>query len=320
MLSQRIEILNSSYPTGVRALLIDDVRRRRRVETAIVAALEARSFEEIVLPIIDFVEPYTGSVDREQQRRSYRFVDREGELIAVRSDFTPMVARALAPSLDRVTLPLRVFYRGDVVRHEATRLGARRELFQIGAELVGDDSVEADLGMLALAVELVTAAGISPTVVLTDDRIATGLIEGSTASPSARRALRSALANKEMMALAAIEGIEPGRVTLLRRVAGGRATIEELAALPEISEAAQSLAKLQRLVAETTGANIVAAVDDIDEEPGYYTGVRFRLFEPQSRLRLGQGGRYDDLYSRFGSAASAIGFTLTVDYLDGAGR
>lgn len=317
---KRTEILNSSYPTGVRVLLPDDVRRRRRVESDIVAALEAHRFDEIVLPILDFVDPYAGAADRELQRQSYRFVDRAGEMIAVRSDFTPMVARALAPSLDRLTLPLRVFYRGDVVRQEPTRLGARRELFQIGAELIGDDSGEADLAMLTLAVELVAAAGISPTVVVTDSRIATLLIEGSTDSPGARRELRFALANKRASALDAIEGIAPERAALLGRITSGRATIEDLIALPETSAAAAALAALRQGAAAATGANTLLAIDDIDEEPGYYTGIRFRLFEPNSRQRLGQGGRYDDLYSRFGAETSAIGFTLTVDYLDGDTR
>ena len=132
----------SSYPVGVRALLPDEARRRRAIENAIVARLEEKRFEEIVLPMIDFVDAYGGAIDRDLQRRSYRFVDREGELIAVRSDFTPMVARALAPSLVRADLPLRVFYRGDVIRCEATRLASRREFFQIGAELTrGEQTV-----------------------------------------------------------------------------------------------------------------------------------------------------------------------------------
>jgi ATP phosphoribosyltransferase regulatory subunit len=319
-LRRRTENLTASYPAGVRALLPDDVRRRRRVESAIVAALEARSFDEIVVPIIDFVDPYGGAADRESQRRSYRFVDRNGELIAVRSDFTPMVARALAPSLGRATLPLRIFYRGDVVRCEATKLGAQRELFQIGAELIGDDSPSADLQMLTLALELVASAGVTPTVVLTNAAIATQLIESSSASRATRVALRSVLAHKRSAAIADFDGLSPERIELIRLIISGRATLDDFLALPETRDAAGELAFLQQRVAETTGANVVLAIDDIDEEPGYYTGIRFRIFEPRTRLRLAQGGRYDELYARFGAPASAIGFTLTVDYLDGETR
>jgi len=139
------------YPTGARPLLIEETARRRRIESRFVSVLERAGFAEVVLPIIDFAEPYAGIMGREAAKQSYRFTDREGELVSIRSDFTPMVARALASSLDASQLPLRVFYRGDVIRCDATRLGANREMFQIGAEIIGDASVDADVAMLQLA-------------------------------------------------------------------------------------------------------------------------------------------------------------------------
>lgn len=140
-----------AYPTGARPLLVEETARRRRIESRFVALLEGAGFAEVVLPIIDFSEPYAAVTDRGASRHSYRFVDRDGELVTLRSDFTPMVARALAPAIVADDLPLRVFYRGDVIRCQTTKLGANRELFQIGAELIGDASREADLAMLQLA-------------------------------------------------------------------------------------------------------------------------------------------------------------------------
>ena len=153
------------YPTGARPLLVEETARRRRVEARLVELLEGSGFAEVVLPIIDFAEPYAGITGREKE--SYRFTDRDGELVAVRSDFTPMVARALAPSLNG-NLPLRVFYRGDVVRCGASRLGANRELFQIGAEIVGDGSPESDVEMLQLAATIAGVFSDKPLVVYAD--------------------------------------------------------------------------------------------------------------------------------------------------------
>src|SRR6202048_4126198 len=124
----------SRYPTGVRPLLVEETSRRRQVEARFVRVLERARFAEVVLPIIDCAEPCAPLQSRDNSRQSYRFVDREGELVAIRSDFTPMVARALAPAIIPADLPLRVFYRGDVIRCDPTRLGTNREMFQIGAE------------------------------------------------------------------------------------------------------------------------------------------------------------------------------------------
>ena len=218
------------YPTGARPLLIEETARRRRIEARFVELLEGAGFAEVILPIIDFAEPYAGITGREAAKQSYRFTDREGELVSIRSDFTPMLARALAPSLGE--LPLRVFYRGDVIRCEASRLGANRELFQIGAEIIGDASIEADVAMLQLAASLVA----DPLVVY----------------------------------------------------ANARATIDD-----------------PRFV-----------LHDDEEDPSYYTGLRFWVYGADRRRAIARGGRYDSLYERFGAAAPAIGFTFTIDDLE----
>ena len=164
------------YPTGVRPLLIDETARRRRIEDRVVAVLEREGFAEVVVPVIDYADAYraASSIDPKQ---TYRFIDRDGDLIAIRSDFTPMVARALAPEIGRVTLPLRVFYRGDVIRLDPPRLGRQREMFQIGAEIVGDGSTQADETLVAIAAEAVRALGADPLVVRSEsgDGYYTGL-------------------------------------------------------------------------------------------------------------------------------------------------
>src|SRR4051794_18155826 len=115
---------NTRYPTGVHPLLVDETARRRRIEARFVETFDAAGFDEVVLPIIDYVEPYASLAGGTASKQSYRFVDREGDLVAIRADFTPIVARALAPSIVNEQLPLRLFYRGDVIRVEASRLGA----------------------------------------------------------------------------------------------------------------------------------------------------------------------------------------------------
>lgn len=219
------------YPTGARPLLIEETARRRGVESRFVSVLESAGFAEVVLPIIDFAEPYAGIPGR-VEKQSYRFTDREGELVSVRSDFTPMVARALAPSING-NLPLRVFYRGDVIRCGATRLGVNREVFQIGAEIVGDASTEADVAMLQLAASLAEVLCANPLIV----------------------------------------------------TANG----------PTLDD--------PRFVQH----------DEEEDDAGYYTGLRFWVYGDDRRTPLAQGGRYDNLYSRFGADAPAIGFTFNVD-------
>ena len=279
------------YPTGVRPLLVEETARRRRIEARFVQALERAGFAEVVLPIIDYAEPYAPLQARDTSRQSYRFVDREGELVALRSDFTPMVARALAPAISAADLPLRVFYRGDVIRCDASRLGANREMFQIGAEIVGDSSIEADIEMLRLAADLVREFDVQPNVIYTD--VAAALPE-----------LRPVLSTKRMTAdiPAALRGIA-------EKLVAGTASVEDLA--PFAPEAAARLSAIAVALPD-----FELHLDDFEEGGGYYTGTHFRVYDAASRTKLAQGGRYDRLYETFGTPAPAIGFTFTIDDLD----
>jgi ATP phosphoribosyltransferase regulatory subunit len=282
------------YPTGVHPLLAEETARRRRIEARFVDAFNAAGFQEVVLPIIDYVEPYASLVDSAAAKQSYRFVDREGDLVAIRADFTPMVARALAPSITDDQLPLRLYYRGDVIRVEASRLGANRELFQIGAEIVGDDSIDPDVAMLRLASQLVPSASI----VYNDVSIAAALIAQSDA-------VRDALAAKRMT-----DSVPAALRTIVAKLISGEATINDVA--PFAPEAAARLCAIGDALSgdETFSLHL----DDIDGSNGYYTGLRFRVYA--NGAKVAQGGRYDNLYERFGRRAAAIGFTFTIDDLD----
>lgn len=286
------------YPTGVRPLLIEEAARRRAIEQRVVERLDGAGYDEVVLPIIDFVDPYNAILDREVARQSYRFVDRDGELVAIRSDFTPMLARALAPAMTDADLPLRVFYRGDVIRCEATRLGANRELFQIGAEIVGEPSPAADREMLELAAAIVRDFGLTPTVIYNDVSIVESLIAGAPG-------IRGALVAKRITNGEVPRELRP----IVERLISGEATLDDVASFAPA--AANRLAE----VGAQLGSGFLLQLDDIDETAGYYTGLRFRVYAGSTRTRVAQGGRYDNLYERFGTAAAAIGFTFTIDDL-----
>jgi ATP phosphoribosyltransferase regulatory subunit HisZ len=296
------------YPTGVRPLLVIESARRRRVETRIVSILEAAGFDEVILPIIDYAEPYTAT-SAVDSRQTYRFVDRDGDLVAIRSDFTPMVARALAPSITPADFPLRVFYRGDVIRYAPSRLGANREMFQVGGEIIGDPSPKADIDALSLVSSMLRELGTKPLIVFSDAMIPER-IAGDSGMASR---VRDALAAKRVDDLSALRDVLPiGAVDLVGRLTAGTATTRELRAFPATRDVADRL----DAIAAAIGADCTIHLDDVDRVRGYYTGLRFRAYDETSRSIVAQGGRYDDLYLRFGASAPAVGFTITIDDLD----
>lgn len=262
--------------------------RRNRVERRFAGTIESRGYAEVMLPILDYVDAYPDLAGFDNVRRAYRFVDRDGELVTLRSDFTPMLARALAPTITGAELPLRVFYRGDVIRCDGSRLGANREMFQIGAEIIGDGSTGADVEILNLAADLAPDA----TVVYTDTSLVAAL---SAASPAVGAALQTKRSAGDPLA---------------SKILDGNATLDDVRGL-----APDQTARLETLQA-ALDSRFIFHVAEADEAAAYYTGIRFAVYSGRAHTRVAQGGRYDDLYERFGTAAPAVGFTFTIDDLD----
>jgi ATP phosphoribosyltransferase regulatory subunit len=320
--------ITAAFPTGVTALLFDEAEARRRFEETTVAALRARGFSEVILPILDYFEPYEALLTREARDELYRFVDRDGELLALRGDFTPMLARVLAPRVASLALPLRLFYRGDRVRYQEERPGRLREYYEMGAELLGAPGEQADEEMLELFLRVLQLRdGVRVRVVLgfagALDRL---LLECEAAD---RSTLMRAIARRDRRAA------RQAAPALLRVVEDGAPA----AAADLGDEAAPRLERLRALVqrvGERFDRDRVAlaidlaefAEDTLDPElqaaagtPPYYDGLVFRAYADGMALSAGRGGRYDRLFRRLGADLAAVGFSVSPDrLLGGPGR
>ncbi len=322
-----MNVPSPNLPRGVQALLFESAERRRRLEDAVVRVLADAGFRETVLPVLDFSAPYDG-VTAEGDERLYRFVDRGGELLALRADFTPMAARVVAPRLAGLPMPVALFYRGDVVRDEPSGVGRPREFAQVGAELYGDPSFEADLRMLRTL--LGAADGIPATrLVLTLGWA--GLLPAllSAVAPGLVARKRSTLD----AALADARARRVGKLSERLRAAGATpAAADEVGAallagfdpesalfrLPVLAEAARSLAAAARAAREDRPE--LGVVVDLAGTPAapYYTGLTFALDAAGGGGSLAAGGRYDGLLGRFGPPAPAVGFCVGLEALASA--
>ena len=110
---------------------------------ALLDTIEAGGYDRVAPPLAEFED---GLVARLQSSRTdlARFVDPLSQrTLAIRPDITPQIARIVATQLVDVPRPLRLCYAGPVLKLGATQLNPQREAMQVGAELVGEDSVAA---------------------------------------------------------------------------------------------------------------------------------------------------------------------------------
>jgi len=343
--------ISAALPHGVSALFAASARRRRELESALVERLEHAGFEEVVLPIVDYLEPYEPLLTPASRRELYQFVDRDGELLALRADFTPMLARLIAPRLHALDLPLAVFYRGDVVRFQEERPGRLREFYQLGAELLGVPGAEGEERMLRLFLELLDrmAAGNGRRVDLVLGLA--GALDGLLRAAGGGAELAQAVARRDRDAIRRAAGRESSSSegsgdTPLAQETAARALLEVVengvpedpAVLGAVAE--RRMARLQDLskrlavdapsvrleidLAEFAGESSAApagagvAGDQAEDAVwgrSYYDGVVFRAYMGSGALPVGGGGRYDRLFRALGAEVPAVGFSIGLDRL-----
>jgi ATP phosphoribosyltransferase regulatory subunit len=248
--------------------------------------------------------------------RLVRFPDRDGRILALRYDFTASLARVAATTFSSASRTLRLCYSGKVYRQEPERGGRPREMLQVGAELLGQGDLAADIEIVRLTLTLLKAAG------LRDFQINLGhvgvLAAGLEAVEETLRAdVRRWIDRKDRGslrgALASMSG-DAGALMTLPFVIGRRDALEEAArTAPRAS--LSGLEHLLALDAALSPDERTHLVYDLGEVRGldYYTGVHFELYVAGAGRAAGAGGRYDELMGRFGQPMPAVGVSLDLD-------
>jgi ATP phosphoribosyltransferase regulatory subunit len=270
----------ASIPPGALDLTGEAVRRRRGLQRSAMGALQHAGYEELIPPTFEYEDTFLRAGGPAVAERLVRFPDRDGHILALRYDFTASLARVAATTFSDAKGPLRLSYSGKVYRQEPERGGRPREMLQVGAELLGQGDLAADIEIVRLTLSLLTAAG------LRDFQVNLGHVGVLAAGLGAideplRGEVRRWIDRKDRgslrRALANFSG-DACTLTTLPFVIGRRDALEEAARhAPEASQA--GLEQLLALDGALTSGERAHLVYDLGEVRGleYYTGIHFEL-------------------------------------------
>lgn len=324
----------AALPRGARDLLPPACRRRRAVTAALLSTFEAWGYEPVATPAIEYYEVLARGLSDADRRGCVRFIAAgSGELVTLRADVTPQIARMLAQRVGgelAADVVHRFSYAAEVLR-QPTTLRDRSEVHQVGIELVGDDDPAADAELVALADASLRAIGLQGfRLDLAHTRIARGLLAALELPLDEAEQAHALLARKDRDGLARL--LEPlDRPPALRRAAvalcelfgapqrvlpraeQALAGVGVDAALAELSSVLEHLAGLHEGVLDRVSI-------DLGEARGfdYYSGIRVRGWAGGVHHPLVRGGRYDGLLRRYGVPRPATGFAIDLDAVEAA--
>lgn len=314
--------MSHPIPPGTRDILPEEMRELRALQHRLADVFERFGYGEVATPTVEYDRVLALGESGASAPSAHRFFDRDGELLAMRSDMTVPIARLVANRYADAELPLRFFYNARAYRAVRPQRGQTREFFQAGVELVGADAPAGTVEAVEVLSAALDAAGLSRAVIgLGDAALYRQLLAALQVDETDAERLLALLAGHDLVGLeaeiAALNLGEPERALLVAvpSLRGGAEILERARSLggDAIELALERLSATHAALTERGIADRVALDLGLLRDLGYYTGAILEVYDPALGHILGGGGRYDELMGRFGRPLPAVGFALYLE-------
>ncbi|VUX13701.1 ATP phosphoribosyltransferase regulatory subunit [Dorea formicigenerans] len=312
-------------PEGVRDIYNVECGKKLALENRLKKTLHLFGYHDIQTPTFEYFDVFRKEIGTIPSKDLYKFFDKEGNTLVLRPDITPSIARVAATLFGEEDLPIRLCYTGNTFINHSNNQGRLREVTQMGAELIGDDSVEADAEMLAMVMESMQAIGLK------EFQLSVGhlgffqsLIEDAALDEEARERVVELINNRNYF------GVEEYLDSIMVK----RSSKEAFAVLGNLVGGVEVLAKAKNIAPNSSGIMAVKRLEKIYDilalygvekfvtfdlsmtgNYGYYTGIIFRGYTFGTGDAVVKGGRYDHLLEKFGKTSASIGFAIVIDEL-----
>lgn len=318
-------------PDGIEEILPAEAEQLENLRRRLLDMFACWGYELVIPPFIDFLESLLTGSGHDLELQTFKLTDQvSGEMLGVRADMTPQVARIDAHHLKH-DWPTRLCYVGTILHTRGDPLEKTRSPMQIGAELYGHSGLHSDIEVIRLMLEMLSIAGLENIHLdLGHVGIYRALVRQAGLDAGQESTLFDVMQRKarpELQELVADLNI--GRdlqemFVKLPLLNGDRTVLDQartqLASVNnELSQALDQLAAIADHLA--VRFPMLPISFDLAELRGYHyhTGVVFSAFVPKVGKEIARGGRYDNIGGVFGRARPATGFSADLKNLSSLG-
>ena len=312
-------------PEGVRDIYNQECEQKLALQERMHRAIKSYGYRDIETPTFEFFDVFSKEIGTIPSRDLYKFFDREGNTLVLRPDFTPPIARAAAKYYLNDNMAVRLTYLGNAFVNSSSLQGRLKETTQIGAELIGDDSADADAEVVALVIRTLLESGLKEfQISLGHAGFFQALTEEAGFDEEMVGELRRLISNKNTFGVERFLeqwGADDGCKKIFSSLSGlfgGREVLEQAR---ELAAGQKALASLDRLEEIWEILKLYQVEKYVSFDLGmlnryrYYTGIIFRGYTMGTGDAVVKGGRYDHLLGHFGKDAPSVGFVAVIDQL-----
>ena len=308
-------------PQGTESIYLEEAFRHRGIVRGLEDLFTSWGYLPAQVPVFDFFDIYRDLLHDEAVDIIYRLIDRDGDLLMLRSDITLFLAKHIGAALRKEDLPLRIWYADTILRHQDREDISRNEFFQVGAELIGKPGIRGDVEVLALLADILAFLDLPETFIHIGSRrvfnTISGLMSGET-----RSILSKCVAVRDIQGMYRClaphyDGKTSESYVHVLTFVGDIKELKKLSAKSDpmaIPKEIRSELRYVSRIADTISqayprAKIRIDLSEIGSQP-YYTGVVFQVYMRGADRAVASGGRYDQLLGHFGYACPSVGFSL----------
>ncbi len=312
-------------PEGVRDIYNEECEKKQVLQDKLLTICKNYGYHSIQTPTFEFFDIFGKEIGTTPSRELYKFFDRQGNTLVLRPDITPSIARSAAKYFSEEDMPIRLCYMGNTFINNHSYQGRLKECTQIGAELIGDNTVDADAEIVSMTVNSLKSCGLKEfQISIGHADILRSLMEAAGLDEEEEERIRELIENKNFFGVA--EEIEEASIDeplkklfeLLGTIynEGDFTEVKALAAdYPKLLAALERLEELDALLKLYGVDHYVSYELGMISSYSYYTGIIFAGYTFGSGEPIVKGGRYDKLLPYFGKDAASIGVAFTVDQL-----
>lgn len=313
-------------PEGVRDIYNGEYARKLVLQSRLRDVCVLYGYNDIQTPSFEFFDVFNKERGSVPSNEMFKFFDRYGNTLVLRPDMTPAIARTAAKYFSEHVLPLKLCYTGNTfINVSKYYQGKLKENTNIGAELIGVSSIDADFEIISMVIDCMKNAGVKEfQVEVGNVMYFKGLLDEAGISGDDEEMLVSLIQEKNYL------GVEE----LLNTLNIDKHIAKVLLELPQLFGSVEVLEKAKSL---TNNEEALAAIDRLYElyellkvtekdkyisfdlgelsNHAYYTGIIFHAYTFGTGEPVINGGRYDKLIGQFGCDKASIGFSINVDRL-----
>ena len=312
-------------PVGVRDIYNDECYDKLLIQNRIHKIFKEYGYSDIQTPTFEFFDIFNKERGSVASKNMYKFFDREGNTLVLRPDMTPSIARASAKYFMDEEMPIRLCYVGNAFINNSEYQGKLKEFTQIGSELLGDNTSDADAEVTAMVIESLLKAGLTEfQIEIGQPEFFKGIVEKAGLDTDTIEELRELLENKKYFG---VEDVlekanvpqEDREVFLKFQEFAGSIEMIKLAKTLNINDkskaALERLEKLYSILVIYGYEKYISFDLSMLNMYQYYTGIVFKGYTYGTGDAIVTGGRYDNLLGQFGKDFAAIGFAVNLDQL-----